>query len=56
MSFLEGPIVGIHMSIDFLDNSLYEFLRVWLPKRLLKIHDITHHLGVEHNRVSHTLL
>ena len=44
------------MSVDFLDHSLHEFLRVWLPNRLLKIHDITYHLSVESNRVSHMLL
>ncbi len=44
------------MSIDFLDYSLHEFLRIWLSERLLKIHDITHHLSVEGDRVSHALL
>jgi hypothetical protein len=27
-SFLECPVVAVHVSIDFLDNSLYKFLRV----------------------------
>ena len=56
ISFLEGPVVGIHMSVDFLDHSLYEFLCVCLSERLLKIHDVTHHLGVERDRVCHMLL
>ena len=56
MSFLEGSVAGIHVSFDFLDNSMNKFLRIWLSKRLLKIHDITHHLGVEGKRVSHALL
>ncbi len=25
-SFLERPIVAVHVSVDFLDDSLYEFL------------------------------
>ena len=27
-SFLECPVVTVHVSIDFLDNSLYEFLSI----------------------------
>ncbi len=56
ITFLEGPVVGIHISVDFLDHSLHKFLRVLLSEHLLKIHDVTHHLGMERNRVSHVLL
>jgi len=47
MLFLEGPVVGIHVSVYFLDDSMNEFLSLWLSKHLLKIHDITYHLDVE---------
>ena len=56
ISFLDSPIAGILMSINFLDHSLDKFLHIWLPERLLKINDVTHHLGVECNRVLHALL
>ncbi len=56
ITFLEGPVVGIHMSVDFLDYNLHKFPCVWLSECLLKIHDVTHHLGVERDRVSHVLL
>ncbi len=55
-SFLEGLVVTIHMSVDFLDNSFHEFLRIVLSERLLKVHDVTHHFCMERDRVSHPLL
>ncbi len=50
------PVVAVHMTIDFLDDCLDKFLRVGLSELLLKIHDVTHHLCMESNRVSHLLL
>ena len=44
------------MSIDFLDYSLHEFLRIWLSERLLKIQYVTHHFYMERNGVLHLLL
>ncbi len=44
------------MSVDFLNNSLYEFLCVGLSERMLKVHDVTHHFCMERDRVSHPLL
>ena len=44
------------MSVDFLDNSLREFLCIVLSERLLKVHDVTHHFCMERDRVSHPLL
>ncbi len=56
VSFLEGPIVAIHMSVDFLDNRLHEFLCILLFERLLKVHDATYHFCMEHNGILHSFL
>jgi hypothetical protein len=44
------------MSVDFLDNSLHDFLFIGLSERLLKVHDVTHHFCMEHDKVLHPLL
>ncbi len=36
-SLLEGSILAIHVSVDFLDNSLHKFLCIRLSECLLKI-------------------
>jgi hypothetical protein len=55
-SLLEHPIVGVHMSVNFLDDRLDKFLCIWLFECLLKIHDVTCHFCMKRDRVSHTLL
>ncbi len=55
-SLLEGPMLAIHVSVDFLDNSLNKFLWIMLSERLLKIQYITHHFCMECNGVLHQLL
>ena len=44
------------MAIYLLNYGLHEFLRIWLSERLIEIHDVTHHLSVERDRVPHALL
>jgi hypothetical protein len=36
ISFLEGPVVGIHMSVDFLDYSLHKFLSLLAVRALVE--------------------
>ncbi len=55
-SRLEGPIIAVHVSVDFLDNSLHEFFHIRLSEHLLKIQYVTHHFCMERNGVLHPLL
>ncbi len=55
-SLLECPILPINVSVNFLDNSLHEFLHIILSNCLLKIQYVTHHFCMERNGVLHLLL
>jgi hypothetical protein len=49
-------VLVFHVAIYFLNYGIHEFLRIWLSEGLIEIHDVSHHLGMEPDRVPHALL
>ena len=56
VSRYQFPVLVFNVAVDFLNYSSHEILCIWLSQRLIEIHDVTHHLGVERNRVPYALL
>jgi hypothetical protein len=42
---------AINVTVDFLDYLITKLMSVGLPKSLMQVHDITHHLGKKSNRL-----
>ena len=52
----EFPSIVVNMTIYLLDYSLGEFIRVRLAYGLVIVHGVANHLGMESNRMAHSVL
>jgi hypothetical protein len=55
LSLDKNSVIVVDMSIHFFVDSIGKLFCIWLSKCLMIVHEIAHHLGMECNRVSHTL-